>query len=155
MTDLAIVAAVLVVVAAMRSRIATLPVTAPMLFVAAGVVLGDDVLGVFELDLESETVAVLAEFTLSLLLFADASRIDVRRLRTTIGLPFRLLTIGLPLTVALGTMMTALLLTDLSLAEAALVAAVLAPTDAALGQAVVENPAVPQRIRQASTSSRD
>ena len=149
MTDVALIAAIAVIVAAIRERVGTLPITAPMLFVGVGVVLGDDVLGALSLDVESETVALLAEFTLALLLFADASRIDVRRLRSSIGLPVRLLAIGLPLTVAMGTMLTALLLTDLSLVEAALVAAVLAPTDAALGQAVVENQAVPIRVRQA------
>ncbi|MDW3214044.1 MAG: cation:proton antiporter [Ilumatobacteraceae bacterium] len=149
MLDLAIVAGVLAVVAAVRHVIEDLPVTAPMLYVAAGVVLGPDVLSVLEIDLESETVAILAELTLALLLFADASRIDVRRLRRSIGLPARLLGIGLPLTIALGTVLTALLLTKLSWAEAALIAAVLAPTDAALGEAVVSNEAVPVRVRQA------
>lgn len=149
MADVAVIAAVLIVVAAVRSRIATLPITAPMLFVGVGVVLGDGVLGALSIDVESETVALLAEFTLALLLFADASRIDVRRLRSSIHVPVRLLTIGLPLTIAMGTMVTALLLTDLSMIESALVAAVLAPTDAALGQAVITNPAVPIRVRQA------
>ena len=149
MLDLAIVAGVLAVVAAVRHLIEDLPATAPMLYVAAGVVLGPDVLSVLEIDLESETVAILAELTLALLLFADASRIDVRRLRRSIGLPARLLGIGLPLTIALGTLLTALLLTELSWAEAALIAAVLAPTDAALGEAVVANQAVPLRVRQA------
>lgn len=149
MLDLAIVAGVLAVVAAVRHLIQDLPVTAPMLYVAAGVVLGPDVLSVLEIDLESETVAILAELTLALLLFADASRIDVRRLRRSIGLPARLLGIGLPLTIALGTLLTALLLNELSWAEAALIAAVLAPTDAALGEAVVANQAVPLRVRQA------
>ena len=97
MLDLAIVAGVLAVVAAIRHLIEDLPVTAPMLYVAVGVVLGPDVLSVLEIDLESETVAILAELTLALLLFSDASRIDVRRLRRSIALPARLLGIGLPL----------------------------------------------------------
>lgn len=149
MVDLAVVAGVLALVAATRQLISTLPITAPMIFVAAGVLLGPDVGGLIEIELESETVALLAELTLALLLFSDASRIDVRRLRRSIALPARLLGIGLPLTVAMGTLVTALLLTDLSWAEAALIAAVLAPTDAALGEAVVTNDAVPIRVRQA------
>ena len=149
MLDLAHVAGVLAIVAAIRHLIHDLPVTAPMLYVAAGVVLGPDVAGLLEIDLESETVAVLAELTLALILFSDASRIDVRRLRHSIALPARLLGIGLPLTIAMGTVLTALLLTDLSWAEAALVAAVLAPTDAALGESVMTNEAVPMRVRQA------
>ncbi|MFW2332500.1 cation:proton antiporter [Ilumatobacter sp.] len=149
MTDVALIAGVLALVAAFRHRIATLPITSPMIFVAAGLLLGSDALGWLSIDLESESVALLAEFTLALLLFSDASRIDVRRLRASAQVPARLLLIGLPLTVAMGTLVTALLLTDLSWPEAALVAAILAPTDAALGEAVVTNTAVPARVRQA------
>ncbi len=149
MTDVAVIAAVLALVAAFRHRLSALPVTAPMLFVAAGMILGSDALGWLTIDLGNESVALLAEFTLALLLFSDASRIDVRRLRESAVIPARLLMIGLPLTVALGSLLTALLLTDLSWAEAALVAAILAPTDAALGEAVVTNTAVPSRVRQA------
>jgi NhaP-type Na+/H+ or K+/H+ antiporter len=147
--DLALVAGVLAVVAAIRHLITDLPITAPMLYVAAGVVLGPDVAGLLQIELENETVAVLAELTLALILFSDAARIDVRRLRHTVALPARLLGIGLPLTIASGTLLTALLLTDLNWIEAALIAAVLAPTDAALGEAVITNEAVPLRIRQA------
>lgn len=149
MIDLAVIAAILALVAAARHRITALPMTAPMLFVAAGVLLGPDVAGLLKIELESESVALLAEFTLALLLFSDAARIDVRRLRAAVGIPIRLLGIGLPLTIALGTVLSAWLLTDLTWVEAALVAAVLAPTDAALGEAVVTNLAVPVRIRQA------
>lgn len=149
MVDLALIAGVLALVAVVRERIAALPLTAPMIFLGAGVLLGPDVLDLLQLELESETVAILAEFTLALLLFADAPRIDLRRLRSSIGIPVRLLGIGLPLTVAMGTLVTAMLLTELSWVEAALVAAILAPTDAALGEAVVTNEAVPIRVRQA------
>lgn len=149
MADLTLIAVVLAIVAATRVRIAKASLTSPMIFIAAGVLLGPDVLDLVDLQLEREGVSLLAEFTLALLLFADASRIDVRRLRASISIPARLLGIGLPLTIALGTVVTALLLTDLGWAEAALVAAILAPTDAALGEAVVTNEAVPIRVRQA------
>ena len=92
---------------------------------------------------------VLAETTLVLLLFTDAIRIDIRRLRRQIDLPGRLLGIGLPLTVVGGTAVAMVLLPGLGLWEAALVAAILSPTDAALGQVVVANVRVPARIRQA------
>jgi NhaP-type Na+/H+ or K+/H+ antiporter len=144
--DLALVAAVLAVVAATRQLISGLPISDPMLFVAAGLVLGPDVLGLFQIELENEAVSLLAELTLATLLFADASRIDIPRLRGSIGIPVRLLGIGLPLTIALTAVLTAALLTPLGWEEAALVAAVLAPTD---GEAVVTNQAVPIRIRQA------
>ena len=96
----------------------------------------------------SSTVRVLAEATLALVLFADASRIDLGALRRTVDVPVRLLGFGLPLTIALGAVAAALVFGELSVAEAVILAIVLAPTDAALGQAVVTEPRVPQRIRQ-------
>ena len=90
----------------------------------------------------------LAEATLALVLFCDASRIDFRLLRREVGVPVRLLGIGLPLTIALGGLVAAGLFDQLSVEEAAILAIVLAPTDAALGQAVVTEPRVPERIRQ-------
>ncbi len=119
-----------------------------MLFVGAGLLLGPAALGVLEVELGDESLKLLTELTLAMLLFSDASRIDIVALREEIKLPARLLGIGLPITIAMGTVITSLLLTDLSLAEAALVAAILAPTDAALGQAVVSDKRVPVRIRQ-------
>ena len=90
----------------------------------------------------------LAEATLALVLFCDASRIDLGRLRREVGVPLRLLGIGLPLTIALGAVAAAAIFGQLSVEEAVILAIVLAPTDAALGQAVVTEPRVPQRIRQ-------
>jgi len=83
-----------------------------------------------------------------LVLFTDAIRIDLRVLRHQAELPGRMLIIGLPLTIAAGTAAAVLLIPGLGLIEAALLAAVLAPTDAALGQAVVSDRRLPVRIRQ-------
>ncbi len=91
---------------------------------------------------------LLAETTLALVLFSDASRIDLGALRRTLDVPARLLGIGLPLTIALGAAAAAAVFGELSIEEALILAIVLAPTDAALGQAVVTEPRVPQRIRQ-------
>jgi len=91
----------------------------------------------------------LAEATLVIVLFTDASRIDLKVLRKNYELPLRLLAIGLPLTILAGTLVAAALLDTLTFWEAAVAAAILAPTDAALGQAVVSSPKVPVRIRQA------
>ncbi len=84
-----------------------------------------------------------------IVLFADAARIDLRVLRGNGNLPARLLGIGMPLTIGLGVLAGALLLDGIEFWEAAIIAAVLAPTDAALGQVVVSSGRVPQRIRQA------
>ena len=90
----------------------------------------------------------LAEVTLALILFSDASRIDLRALRDGYAVPARLLGIGLPLTVVAGTLAAVLVLPHLGLAEAVVLAVVLAATDAALGQQVVSDERLPASIRQ-------
>lgn len=144
-----VVAVLFVVYALVSARIEHWSISGPLVFTAAGLLLGPSALDVVGGRFEAGAVELLAEATLVILLFGDATRIDLRVLREQVALPARMLGIGLPLTVALGTAVTALLLDGLSLAEAAVVAAVLTPTDAALGQAVVGNPRVPVRIRQA------
>jgi NhaP-type Na+/H+ or K+/H+ antiporter len=146
--SLAIVALTLLGVAAISGRLSGTPVTAAMVFVAVGLLVGPKVLGGIDLDSSSGTVRSLAEATLALVLFCDASRIDPRLLRGAAGVPLRLLGIGLPLTIALGAVAAAVILDQLSVEEAAILAIVLAPTDAALGQAVVTEPRIPSRIRQ-------
>jgi sodium/hydrogen antiporter len=146
--SLAIVALALLGVAAISGRLLGTPVTAAMLFVAVGLLVGPEVLGELDPESSSSTVRTLAEATLALVLFCDASRVDLRHLRREVGLPLRLLGIGLPLTIALGTLAAAATFGALSIEEALILAVVLAPTDAALGQAVVTHPRVPPRIRQ-------
>jgi NhaP-type Na+/H+ or K+/H+ antiporter len=119
-----------------------------MLFVGFGLLVGPRALDGIDLSSTGSAVRVLAEATLALVLFSDASRIDLGELRSTVGVPLRLLGVGLPLTIVLGTVIAALVFHQLLLGEALILAIVLAPTDAALGQAVVINPRVPQRIRQ-------
>jgi sodium/hydrogen antiporter len=149
MDDIGLLVAVLFGYSLVSGRLERWQISAPMVFVAAGMILGPDVAGLTDLELTSETGLLLAEVALVIVLFADASRIDLRTLRRNRGLPERLLGIGMPLTIALGTAAGALLLTDIEFWEAAMIAAVLAPTDAALGQAVVSSKRVPTRIRQA------
>ena len=148
MDDIGVIAAVLVVYSLISRRLEGWLVSGPMFFVAAGILLGPDVANVVDLELTSETGLLIAEVTLVIVLFSDAGRIDLASLRENTSLPARLLGIGMPLTIGLGIVVGALLLTDLEFWEAAIIAAVLAPTDAALGQAVVSDKRVPQRIRQ-------
>jgi NhaP-type Na+/H+ or K+/H+ antiporter len=129
-------------------RLTAASITPYIVFVTVGIVLGLSGVGFFEVTVDSEVFIVAGELALALTLFNDASRIDLKALRGSAALPLRLLAIGMPLTIALGTVAAALLL-GLPLLEAALVGAVLAPTDAGLGQAVVTSPKVPLRIRQA------
>ena len=145
---LAIVAAAVLAVAAVSRRLSGTPITPAMVFVAIGVLVGPRVLGEVDLSPLSESVRALAEATLTLVLFADASRIDLRALRRDYHLPVRLLGIGLPLTIGAGALLAALLFDQLSVPEALVLAVLLAPTDAALGQAVVTEPRLPLRVRQ-------
>lgn len=118
-----------------------------LIFTAAGVVVGPVGFGL--IDLEPGDLHTLGEWTLILLLFADASRIDLGALRVNASVPSRMLGIGMPLTIGLGFGVGVLLFPEYGLPEVALLAVLLAPTDAALGQAVVSASIVPQRIRQA------
>jgi sodium/hydrogen antiporter len=146
---LALVALALLGVAAVSRRLLGTPITPAILFVAFGLLVGPRVLDGIDLSSRSATVRALAETTLALVLFSDASRIDLGALRRTVGVPVRLLGIGLPLTIGLGAVGAAAVFGELTVEEALILAVVLAPTDAALGQAVVTEPRVPQRIRQA------
>ena len=145
---LAIVALALLGVASISRRLSGSPITPTILFVAIGLLVGPRVLDGVDLSSSSSTVQVLAEATLALVLFCDASRIDLGQLRRDAGVPLRLLGIGLPLTIALGAVAAAAIFGQITAAEAIILAIVLAPTDAALGQAVVTEPRIPPRIRQ-------
>jgi NhaP-type Na+/H+ or K+/H+ antiporter len=146
--NLAIVAALVLVYAGCSRRLERTHLTGPILFVGAGLLVGGEGLGWLDLHLGSSAVRTLAEATLTLMLFADASRIQVRALRREIALPARLLGLGLPLTIAAGTAVALGLFTQLAWPEALVLAIVLAPTDAALGQQVVTDRRLPVRIRQ-------
>src|SRR5215207_1607084 len=119
-----------------------------MIFTAVGLLVGSEALGLVEPAPAGETVKLLAEATLALVLFADASRIDVRALRGELSVPARLLGIGLPLTLLTGFVLALLVFPQLSWSEALLLAVILAPTDAALGKAVVTLTRLPSRVRQ-------
>jgi len=123
-------------------------ISGPIVFTAAGVILGPNVLGLLRLDLDAGDLRVLAEATLAMVLFTDAANADLRVLRSTVTLPERLLLIGLPLTILLGFAVAWLFFPDLGILELGLLATMLAPTDPALGKPVVVNPAVPANIRE-------
>lgn len=148
MVELLVIALAVFAFAMFSQRSALSPVTAPMVFTAVGLLLGTVGTDWFDLTLDGEVVTVLVEGTLVLVLFTDAARIDLSALRSAAALPARLLGIGLPLTIVAGTVVASVLFESLTLVEAGLIAAILAPTDAALGQAVVSDRRLPVRIRQ-------
>jgi NhaP-type Na+/H+ or K+/H+ antiporter len=146
--DVAVIAGVVLVFGVSSEALARYWITGPMFFVAAGIALGDAGLEWVEFGHGNEGVEVLAEATLVLVLFSDATRIDLKALSDGWRLPARLLGIGSPLTVIAGIGVGVVVL-DLSWQEAGHLAAVLTPTDAALGAAVVTDERLPVRIRQA------
>ena len=147
-SDLAIVAGIVFLWGTLSARLEHYDVTAPIVFVLAGLVLTHGPLAVLGFEPSQELVKALAEITLVLVLFSDASRVRLRDLRTDAGLCVRLLGLGLPLTIGLGVLLALALFHGLSIWLALLVGAALAPTDAALGAGVMVNPAVPARIRR-------
>jgi len=147
-SDLAIVAALVFAWGMLSARLERFDVTAPITFVLAGLLLTHGPLAPLGFAPSHELVKDLAEVTLVLVLFSDASRVGLRDLRADIGLCVRLLGIGLPLTIGLGTLLALALFHGMSIWLALLVGAALAPTDAALGAGMMVNPAVPARIRR-------
>jgi len=147
-SDLAIVTALVFAWGMLSARLERFDVTAPITFVLAGVLLTHGPLAPLGFAPSHETVKALAEITLVLVLFSDASRVGPRDLRADMTLCLRLLGIGLPLTIGLGTLLAFALFHGMGIWLALLVGAALAPTDAALGAGMMVNPAVPARIRR-------
>jgi NhaP-type Na+/H+ or K+/H+ antiporter len=147
MLDVFVIAVGIVAFALLSRRLESWWVTMPMAFVTTGAVM--EFTGTVDLEVAIEQVSVLAEITLAVILFSDAARMNVGRVRSEAALPARLLLVGLPLAIAVGTLFSWWILPGLSLAAAALIASVLAPTDAALGEAIVSDPTVPVRVRDA------
>lgn len=143
-----------VVYALFSKRLAHSPITGPMIFTTAGVAVGlilewqgipEQVMSA---ELQGGMVQTLLEGTLIIILFSDAVVIDVVAVRRDAFLSSRLLGIGLPLTIGVGAAAAMLVFPDLGFWPAVVVAVILAPTDAALGQAVIANPEVPDLVRQ-------
>ncbi len=120
--------------------------TAPIVFVAAGFVFAE-VFEILDIGAEPELVKIVAEVTLVWVLFGDASKVRLSEFRRDLGLYARLLGVGLPLTIALGTVV-AIWVLGLNPWAALLLGAALAPTDAALGATVMSNPRVPEKVRR-------
>lgn len=123
--------------------------TAPIFFTVAGMLMFPELPTIREMGFNANIFLRLAEIGLVLLLFTDASRTDFRLLRSIGNLPIRLLSGGMLLTILLGTVAARLVFPEHSLWEAGILAAILAPTDAGLGQVIVNSTRVPMRIRQA------
>ncbi len=142
------IAASLIAWGLVSAKFEALNISAPIAFVVLGLVLANDPVAAIDVDVHAETLRSLSEVTLALLLFSDAARVNLRVLRHDAVVETRLLLVGLPLTIALGTALAVLLFPDLDPWAAAVIAAAVAPTDAALGAQVVEDEHVPARVRR-------
>ena len=134
--------------AVLSGALARRNVTGPLVFAAAGYLLGNAEWGPLPVDIDASSVHVIAEVTLALLLFADAARVNVSKLRADTALPVRLLGIGFPLSVVAGSVLAGLLF-DLPWGLALFLGASLAPTDAALSLPVINDERIPMRLRRA------
>ena len=149
-TDFVLVAALLILGYTLISGpIKRSPVTPAMIFVSAGVLVGPDILGVVDLHVGTGGFKALAELALTLLLFLQASRLNFQAMKD--DLPRRLVFVGLPLTIAVGTVGALLIFPELSFWEAAILAIVVAPIEAALVPQLVTDRRVPGRVRRAFT----
>ena len=145
---LAILALFILIYSSIAGRVERSWISGPIVFTAFGLLIGPVGLDLLSFKTDEETIKALAELTLALVLFTDAAGADMGVLRKAKALPIRLLLIGLPLTILLGFGVGILLVEKLSMLGVALVATMLAPTDAALGKAVVTNEKVPDAVRQ-------
>ncbi|MFW2333826.1 cation:proton antiporter [Ilumatobacter sp.] len=146
--DVVIIGSALLVYAFASGRLAGSPLTPAMVFVAIGYLVGADGLDLLAVEIDSADLRLLAEVTLALLLFSDAAALNTRRLVRETVLPARLLGVALPLTIVVGAVVAIAAFPDLGVFEAAALAVLLAPTDAALGQTVVSDIRLPPVLRQ-------
>jgi len=154
--QLIVLCAIIILFFGLLSKLAERSViTAPMVFVTIGLLLGPAGLSLLHVDIEAEAIQLLAEITLIIILFVDASFIKLTDIKSRLqGLPIRLLFIGLPLTMAFGSITAFVFFPNYDIWLLVVLALILSPTDAALGQAVVKSPAVPSNIRDSiSTES--
>ncbi len=148
LATLAVVSACVLIWGLVSARLERWDVSAPIAFVVLGVVVTHGPTEIIHPNLHSSTIRALAEVTLALVLFADASRVNVRALRVDAALPTRLLGIGLPLTIGAGAAAAALLFGGSGLWVAAAIGAIVAPTDAALGASIMSDERVPSGVRR-------
>ena len=147
--SLAIFVLLLFMYSLVSGRLERTIITAPMVFTVAGMLMFPALYEILRPAISSGLFLRLAEVGLVMLLFTDASRTDLKVLQNIRNLPARLLSTGMLLTIFLGAVAARLVFPGLSIWEAGILACILAPTDAGLGQIIVNSPRVPARLRQA------
>jgi NhaP-type Na+/H+ or K+/H+ antiporter len=148
-TAIAVISACVIVWGVISARLERWDITAPIAFLLLGLATANGPMALIHINLHSTDVRSLAEITLALVLFADASRVNVRALRADLALPARLLGIGLPLTIGAGTAVAVGIFPGAGGWVAASLGAIIAPTDAALGASIVQDERIPAMVRRA------
>lgn len=146
--NIALLAGLILVYAAVAGRLEKTSISGAMVFTGFGFLFGPSVLGLLDLQVSGETIRLLAEMTLAIVLFVDAAHADKDVVKSSFRIVLRLLAISLPLTILAGIGLGLFVFDGLALVEIALLATMLAPTDAALGKPVVSNKSVPVAIRE-------
>jgi len=146
--ELAMLAVLVFLYSQIVGRLESAPVSGPLIFVAMGLIAGPELLGWFDRGVTRTEFRIITDVTLAFILFVDAANANLKTLRQNIQLPARMLLIGLPTVIGLGFVLALLMFDQLSFFEAAILATMLAATDAALGKAVITNPAVPFHVRE-------
>jgi NhaP-type Na+/H+ or K+/H+ antiporter len=149
--NLALLAAFLLTYSIFAGRFESRLLNGPLMFMLAGLILGPAFLGILQPRIDKDGLRILAELTLAIVLFSDAANANLKTLKAYEGLPLRLLLLGLPLTMLSGWLVGMWLFPQVPSLELAILATLLAPTDAALGKAVVSNPKVPASVREGLT----
>ncbi len=146
--ELAVLALFVFCYSLVAGRVDRMPLSGPIIFVFAGFLMGPLGFGWFDDSVTNRDLRFFADLTLALILFIDAANADLSILKRQLRIPSRMLLFGLPGVIALGTVLAALLFSELTLFEAAILGTMLAATDAALGKAVITNDNVPAKIRE-------
>lgn len=120
-----------------------------LIFVLAGMVLGPFGFGVIDIGTDTVSFTIVAQLALTVILFNQAAQLDVSAMFQRREITFRLLVVGIPLALVLGTLTALLVLPVMPLWEAVCLAAIVAPTEVALIDALLEDTRIPERVRHA------
>src|ERR1700758_500852 len=149
-TETAFVLTILVLCYAVVSGLVVRRYLAPaLIFLALGVAVGPSGLRLVEVGARTEGFTILAQLALTVILFNQASRLDLRTVLRRGRLTLRLVTVGIPVTIALGTLAAVVVLPALPLWEAVSLAVIVAPTEVALIEALLDDRRIPERVRHA------
>jgi NhaP-type Na+/H+ or K+/H+ antiporter len=145
----ALLAVFLLIYGAIAGRVERSLFSGPIVFTGVGFILGPDGLGVLRIEISGEGLRLLAEMTLAMVLFTDAANADFAVVRRNLGLPERLLLIGLPMTIVLGFLLAAIVFPWLDFFGDGITGGAACADGRALGKPVVTNPTVPPVMREA------